>query len=1724
MRPFIYKLVKALSILPVFVLVLGFSARAQQTLTTIDGWNAYVKLPSDYSTTTSTYPVIVFIPGIGEIGTNPAALINYGPNHFVAQGHNMEFTVNGVVEKPIVISIQPTAAWPGTAVLNRKLDSIVKRWRVNTNRIYLTGLSMGGWSWDNYVAQSTTYANRVAAMVIMSAPPPDNGISNMRFLAQTGGKWWGFEGSQDLRRMTEIRDTLNYYAAGSARYTMYTGGHCCWNTWYDPAYNEAGESIYTWMLKQNKAGAANQLPTANAGADINVVLPTSTTSLVGSGADTDGTIVSYSWAKLSGPAGVVISSPAASTTGLTGLVQGTYQFELTVTDNAGAVARDQVNVTVSAQAVGNAGANAGADTLIYLNQKRPDTAFLNGSASVGATSYQWTKISGPGTQTISTPTAAFTQVLGMQEGTFAFKLTVNGTSSDTVVVTVRDFMKKNVRPCRVGQPQSFTLTKVGNEVYQPYITKNNVLPNLMGGDTLFIPGGTYTGGVEFGDVGGGPGCPIIIAPKDQPVVITSNGYFRFAVRDTGVVCYAVMDGTTLRSKGYPYGFVVDNNASAVEITAIGLTANWVHDLEIKGVNIMHAGVGIMVKMDSKAVIQGRYDKIVLRNIKIHDNLIFRINGEGMYIGHTDPTGTQVGNSSPYGPPPRMDSVEIYNNVVDSTAWDGIQLSNALNGCKIYSNLVRRYGTLNKSSQQSGIISGSNISSVQVYDNMTSNGTGGGIMVFGYNPSNVFHNIVDSVRSGANIESGIYMQRNNALPENPPALVPNVTGNIVKNAERVPVFLAYAPTTVGGNVSNNYFIENTSNTVSNNSGATVSNNTVMTGFPIAFNSITKTTIGYSVSVTQGNATQSFTDVKALVDWLFSRLNTPPAPNIAPNANAGTDISITLPLNSTTLNGSASSDPDGTITTYAWTRISGPTQVTIASAATATTAISNLVQGTYGFRLVVTDNNGVTDSDTVLVTVNAAPNVAPVANAGANITITLPVNNTTLNGSASADADGTISTYSWTRVSGPTQVTIANAATATTAISNLVQGTYGFRLVVTDNSGATSSDTVLVIVNPAVNVAPVANAGTDISITLPVNTTTLNGTASSDADGSIATYNWARIAGPTQVTIANAATASTGISNLVQGVYQFQLTVTDNSGAVDRDTVLVYVNAANNVAPNANAGTDITITLPVNNTTLNGSASSDPDGTIASYSWTRISGPAQVTFANASAATTAISNLAQGTYSFRLTVTDNSGDTDSDTVLVIVNPAPNVAPVANAGANITITLPVNSTTLNGTASSDADGTIASYSWTRISGPAQVTIANAAAATTGISNLLQGTYGFRLVVTDNRGATSSDTVLVIVNPAANVAPVANAGANITITLPVNSTTLNGTASSDADGTIASYSWTRISGPAQVTIANATAATTGISNLVQGTYGFRLVVTDNSGASSSDTVLVIVNPAANVAPVANAGTDVTITLPVNTASLNGSATDADGTIASYNWVRISGPGAATITSSNSAQASATGLSAGTHVFELTVTDNSGAVAKDQVTVTVLNAIPVNNKPVANAGTDTIIALPANKANLSGAGSYDTDGSIISYQWRQIAGPAAATILNAGVVSTEAGNLIAGLYSFELTVTDNMGLKSSDTVTVDVMNTMNSTQKELTVYPNPASTFIKVNMFTEINGQSKITIYSITGQVVKVQQFAKGQNAQEVTVDVTRLNKGTYYLEVLISSKKRITAKFIKQ
>lgn len=568
------------------------------------------------------------------------------------------------------------------------------------------------------------------------------------------------------------------------------------------------------------------------------------------------------------------------------------------------------------------------------------------------------------------------------------------------------------------------------------------------------------------------------------------------------------------------------------------------------------------------------------------------------------------------------------------------------------------------------------------------------------------------------------------------------------------------------------------------------------------------------------------------------------NQNPVADAGNNQSITT--STATLTGSGT-DADGTIASYAWTQMpGGPNTATIVSPNSATTNLTGLIGGSYVFNLLVTDNQGAVSGDNVTITVNL--NTPPVSNAGPNQTITLPTSSVTMAGSGTDNIG--ISSYLWSKVGGPNTFTITTPSSATTTITGLTTaGTYTFRLTVTDGSGLTNADDMTVTVSSG-NQPPVANAGANQTYTLPIpgGTILLDGTLSTD-DAPGFTYLWTQVGGPQTATImapTNSGTIINGIT--VQGPYIFRLTVTDVGGLTNSDDIQLTINPTPPVAPVANAGPNQNITLPTSSVTLTSAASTDNIG-ITSRTWSLVSGPAGSTITTPNGTTTTVTGLVAGVYQFRVTVFDAGGLSDADEVDITVNPAPNNAPVANAGGNQAITLPTSSTSVDGSASTDPGGAITAYLWTKVSGPTGGTIATPTNVSTNITSLQVGTYVFRLRVQDAFGLFDTDDLTITVNAAPNNAPVSDAGANQTITLPTSSVSLSGAGSSD-DVAVTGYLWTQISGPATATISAATSSSTNMTNLVAGVYFFQLQVTDGF-LTDTDDVMITVNPAVVVPPV---------------------------------------------------------------------------------------------------------------------------------------------------------------------------------------------------------------------------------------------------------------------------------
>jgi hypothetical protein len=225
----------------------------------------YEYLPAGYSTGSAKYPLLVFVNGIDELGNGGSDLpkvLDNGPPMLINQGKfPTSFTVNGQTYSFIVISPQ-FVAWPANGDVNDVINYALANYRVDTGRVYLTGLSMGGgvtWAY----ASDPQYAGMLAGIIPIA-----------------GGNLWG--GTPAATAMAE--NNLPIFAAANlndptvpsaytvsdialinsivpaihpkALDTIYNAsGHGGWQTTYDPSTNlHNGLNAYQWMLQYSRGG------------------------------------------------------------------------------------------------------------------------------------------------------------------------------------------------------------------------------------------------------------------------------------------------------------------------------------------------------------------------------------------------------------------------------------------------------------------------------------------------------------------------------------------------------------------------------------------------------------------------------------------------------------------------------------------------------------------------------------------------------------------------------------------------------------------------------------------------------------------------------------------------------------------------------------------------------------------------------------------------------------------------------------------------------------------------------------------------------------------------------------------------------------------------------------------------------------------------------------------------------------------------------------------------------------------------------------------------------------------------------------------------------------------------------------------------------------------------------------------------------------------------------
>lgn len=365
-----------------------------------------------------------------------------------------------------------------------------------------------------------------------------------------------------------------------------------------------------------------------------------------------------------------------------------------------------------------------------------------------------------------------------------------------------------------------------------------------------------------------------------------------------------------------------------------------------------------------------------------------------------------------------------------------------------------------------------------------------------------------------------------------------------------------------------------------------------------------------------------------------------PNTAPQVNAGVDQLIgrndTLKLVGVVTDDGLPNPPRQV--TVTWSKVSGPGSVAFTPTNQLTTTVTFTAFGVYVLRLTANDG-ALSAFDEVTVTV-AAPNQPPVVNAGVDQTIRL-TETATLAGSVSDDGipnpPGAIA-VTWQLQSGPGNAIFSDAHALTTTVHFTAAGSYTLNLIASDGSQEANDTVIVTVIDPDVGTIVLGQSETtDVGKVITL-TATISGAWATLPPGAL-TYAWSRASGPGLVTLGTPNDLTTTATFTTPGEYLLQLVVA-NGTEVITGTVVVVVNAINQ-APQVSAGADQSIAQPgviqlTATVTDDGLPSSPGKVTVQ---WTRISGPAEVVFANSTSATTTASFTVAGTYVLKVTATDS-----------------------------------------------------------------------------------------------------------------------------------------------------------------------------------------------------------------------------------------------------------------------------------------------------------------------------------------------------------------------------------------------------------------------------------------------------------------------------------------------------
>ncbi len=360
----------------VFLQLASFSQQVAKTIPCAqapEGLIGFLQFtPSDYGT--QKHPLIVFMHGWGERGNGTTTINNVTANgipNLIANGATMRFTVGGVTSSFVVLCPQLSSTlgmWP--AYYAKEMIKYAKaNLQIDTDRIYVTGLSLGGGGSWVYAFDSLKNDLAIAALAPVCGTDDGNDANACASAGVSHLPVWAFhcedDGTVGVNNTVHVQLTFQYGCGSNLpapRFTFYkTGGHAgAWVNAYDTGHITrlvdssmvksgasssvnftASPNLYEWFLSNKRA-----TPVAVVSAPSTIT--TTSTTFDGSGSySPNGAITTYNWTQTSGPTSATIANGVATPV-VSNLASGSYTFNLAITDVLGATASTATTISVAA--------------------------------------------------------------------------------------------------------------------------------------------------------------------------------------------------------------------------------------------------------------------------------------------------------------------------------------------------------------------------------------------------------------------------------------------------------------------------------------------------------------------------------------------------------------------------------------------------------------------------------------------------------------------------------------------------------------------------------------------------------------------------------------------------------------------------------------------------------------------------------------------------------------------------------------------------------------------------------------------------------------------------------------------------------------------------------------------------------------------------------------------------------------------------------------------------------------------------------------------------------------------------------------------------------------------------------------------------------------------------------------------------------------------------------